>query len=90
MHEIGSALVSNLAKVVAVSVLGVLAAATAIDLWLELQTFPPLGSHIKEWSRRYPGFMAFLASQWAPCLGISSSRVELSFALSQDMRRALQ
>jgi hypothetical protein len=69
MHEIGSALVSNLAKVVAVSILGVLAAATALDLWLELKNFPPLGTHIKQWGRRYPGFMAFLGLMMGALVG---------------------
>src|SRR5258708_40214195 len=47
MHEIGLALVSNLAKVVAVSALAVLATASALDPWLELRYFQPPGHTIK-------------------------------------------
>ena len=49
------------ARLIGLGVIGVLTGAAALDFYLELKNFPPLGSQIKEWAKRYPGFMAFLA-----------------------------
>jgi hypothetical protein len=56
-------------RVLCAVVLGMLAAAAALDLYLELRNRTPLGARIKAWAQRYPGFMAAIALIFGAMVG---------------------
>jgi hypothetical protein len=57
-------------KLVCLVVLGLIAAAVVLDLYLELFTNgKPLGARITTWARRYPGFMSGVALLFGAMVG---------------------
>lgn len=56
-------------RVLCAVVLGMLAAASGMDLYLEMRNWTPLGARIKAWAQRYPGFMAALALIFGAMVG---------------------
>ena len=56
-------------RVLCAVVLGILAAAAALDFYLELRNWTPLGARIRAWAERYPGFMAALALIFGAMVG---------------------
>ena len=56
-------------RVMCAVVLGMLAAASGMDLYLEMRNWTPLGARIKAWAQRYPGFMAALALIFGAMVG---------------------
>ena len=56
-------------RVLCAVVLGMLASAAGLDLYLEVTNRIPLGARIRAWAQRYPGFMAAVALIFGAMVG---------------------
>lgn len=62
-------LLRDVARLIPLGVICLLAGAAGLDLWLELKNYPPLGKRVRDWGHRFPGFMSILGFAFGMMVG---------------------